>query len=70
MQKRLLELLEKNLMKEMILHSSKKGDLILDPFCGSGSVCVACHEAGRDWLGIELEGKWYEVARGRVENGA
>jgi len=57
MQKRLLELLEKNLMKEMILHSSKKGDLILDPFCGSGSV-------------IELEGKWYEVARGRVENGA
>ncbi|MCK5149409.1 site-specific DNA-methyltransferase [Candidatus Pacearchaeota archaeon] len=55
-----------DLITKMILHSSKEGDLILDPFCGSGAVCIACKEMKRKWIGIELEVKWVRVARGRV----
>ncbi len=47
-----------DLLKKMILHSSKKGDLVLDPFAGSGSTCKACEELDRGWIGIELDGKW------------
>lgn len=57
-----------DLIIKMIEHSSKKGDIILDPFCGSGSVCVACQNTGRNWLGIELEEKWVEMACGRIFN--
>ena len=56
-----------NELTKIINHSSKKGDLILDPFCGSGSVCVACQETGRKWIGIDIEDKWVEVARERIE---
>lgn len=41
----------------MILHSSEEGDLILDPFLGSGSTAVACKELKRDFIGIELDDK-------------
>jgi len=56
-----------DLIIKMIEHSSKKGDLILDPFCGSGSVCVACQETGRRWIGIELDEGWVGVARERIK---
>ena len=59
-----------DLIIKMILHSSKEGDLILDPFCGSGSVCVACQKTKRDFIGIELDKKWCRVARKRVFNNA
>ncbi len=55
-----------DLITKMILHSSKEGDLILDPFCGTGAVCVACQEMKRNWIGIEIDEKWVEVARERV----
>jgi site-specific DNA-methyltransferase (adenine-specific) len=53
-----------DLLKKIIEHSSKKRDLILDPFCGSGSTCVACKKMERDFIGIELEEKWVEVCKG------
>ena len=46
-----------NLLKKMIIHSSAEGDVVLDPFAGSGSTCKACGELGRKWLGIELDGR-------------
>ena len=55
-----------DLLKKMIEHSSKEGDIVLDPFCGSGSVCVACQEMKRKWIGIEIDEKWCGVAGGRV----
>jgi len=55
-----------DLLEKMILHSSKEGQLILDPFCGSGSVCVACQKTNRKFLGIEVDKRWVGVARGRI----
>lgn len=55
-----------DLIKKMIEHSSRKGDLILDPFCGSGAVCVACEKVERKWIGIELDKGWCGVARNRL----
>ena len=55
-----------DLLKKMIEHSSKEGEIVLDPFCGSGSVCVACQEMKRKWIGIELDEKWVGVAEGRI----
>ncbi len=52
-----------DLIIKMIEHSSKQGDVVLDPFCGSGSVCVACQQAAGSglvlsWMrvGLELRG--------------
>ncbi|MBU4348074.1 site-specific DNA-methyltransferase [Patescibacteria group bacterium] len=55
-----------DLLKKMIEHSSKEGDIVLDPFCGSGSVCIACQEMKRKWIGIELDEKWVGVAGRRI----
>ena len=55
------------LITKMVEHSSKKGDLVLDPFCGSGAVCIACQKTDRNWIGIELEEKWVGVARRRIK---
>ena len=50
-----------DLIMKMIEHSSKEGDLILDPFCGSGAVCVACKKMCRGWIGIELDKRYVEM---------
>ena len=54
------------LLKYLISNSTIEGELVLDPFCGSGSTLVAAEELGRRWIGIEIEQKWYEVAKARV----
>jgi site-specific DNA-methyltransferase (adenine-specific) len=46
---------------------SYKNDIILDPFCGSGTSVVAAEILDRRWLGIELSPNYCEVARGRVQ---
>ena len=46
---------------------SRKGNIILDPFCGSGTTCVAAKKLGRRWIGIEIDPKYADIARGRVE---
>ncbi|MDP3026756.1 MAG: DNA methyltransferase [Nanoarchaeota archaeon] len=56
-----------DLIIKMIEHSSKEGDIILDPFCGSGSVCVACQQTGRKWIGIEIDEKYVEMAKKRIK---
>lgn len=46
---------------------SDPGDLVLDPFAGSGSTLVAAAQSGRRAVGIELQRRWFDVACARVE---
>ena len=49
-----------------MLTASNKGDLILDPFLGSGTTAVAAKTLGRDWIGIEKEKKYVNLAQKRL----
>jgi DNA modification methylase len=55
------------LMRWLILKWTKPGDLILDPYMGSGPVARACFEHGRRYIGIELEEKYCEIAVERLQ---
>ena len=57
-----------DLMKFYIENSSNKNDIVLDPFMGSGSTGVACKELNRNFIGIELDEKYFNIARERIEN--
>ncbi len=45
---------------------SRRGDLVLDPFSGSGSSLLAAKMLQRDWLGIELDAKYHAIATQRL----
>jgi len=55
------------LIKRVILTASNKGDLVLDPFLGTGTTAVAAQGLGRKWIGIEKEKRYVEVARKRID---
>ncbi len=45
---------------------TRPGDLVLDPFCGSGSTLDAAQRLGRDWTGVELDNGHYRTAQRRL----
>jgi site-specific DNA-methyltransferase (adenine-specific) len=47
---------------------SYKNDVILDPFNGSGTSCVAAETLDRRWIGIELSPNYTEIARERIQS--
>ena len=55
------------LIKRLIYASSNKGDIVFDPFVGSGSTAVAAVQLERDFLGFEIEKKYYEIAVRRMD---
>jgi len=54
------------LMSELISDFTQIGDLICDPFCGSGSTGVAAVKAGRQFVGIEQDPKWFDLSCRRI----
>lgn len=56
------------LFKKFITLSSKEGDTVFDPFMGSGVCGVACKELNRNFIGCELDEKYFAVAKDRIEN--
>lgn len=55
-----------SLCRMYIENSTSPGDVVLDPFMGSGTTGVAAIRSGRKFVGIELSEKWFEVACERV----
>ena len=54
------------LPRRLIKLYSWKGGLVLDPFCGSGSTCVAASQLGRLWIGVDIDPTYADLARRRV----
>lgn len=54
------------LAKQLVKTFSQSGDLVLDPFCGSGQTLLAAKGCGRRYLGIEREAKYVKIALGRL----
>ena len=55
------------LIERIIKVGTNVGDLVLDPFMGSGSTGVACKKKNRNFIGIELDKKYFETAKERIE---
>lgn len=56
-----------NLIEELVLRHSNPNNIILDPFMGSGTTGVACVHTNRNFIGIELDDKYFNVAKERIE---
>jgi len=54
------------MIQRLLRFFTKKGDLVLDPFCGVGSTLKACALNGRRGVGIELIEKWVELTKKRL----
>lgn len=54
------------LAKDHIISWSNEGDTILDPFMGSGTTGIACHELNREFIGIELDENYFKLAEDRI----
>ena len=57
------------LVDKILDYSSKAGDLVMDPFLGSGQVAVVSKMKGRHYVGFEIVPEYYEFARERLESG-
>jgi site-specific DNA-methyltransferase (adenine-specific) len=55
------------LLERIILLGSREGDLILDPFMGSGTTGVIAKRYSRDFIGIEIDEEYFKIAKDRIE---
>ena len=55
-----------NILQNLIEVSTKKNDLVLD--CGSGSTAIACMRIQRRFIGFEIDKKFYNIAKNRIED--
>jgi len=58
------------LLKRIIGASSNEGDIVLDPFCGCATTCVAAQQLGRKWIGIDIEKQAAKVLVQRLSDDA
>jgi len=54
------------LLELFIENSTVEGETVLDPFAGTGSTLVAAEKLKRNWIGIEIEKKWHDIAKMRI----
>lgn len=55
-----------NLIKRHIENSTQPNDIVADFFLGSGTTAVACKETGRQYIGFEIDKKWFDIAQDRL----
>ncbi len=58
------------LLRRVIEAGSNKGALVLDPFCGCATTCVAAQQLGRRWIGIDVEAKSADIVVQRLSDDA
>lgn len=56
------------ILKRMIQLSLREGDIMLTPFSGAGSECVAAKELGRNYIGYEIDPQYVDITHKRLEN--
>lgn len=54
------------IIKNEIINSSNENDIVLDCFLGSGTTAVACKETGRQYIGFEINEKYFKIAQDRL----
>ena len=54
------------LLERIIKASSNEGDVVLDPFCGCATACIAAERLGRQWIGIDISEKAYDLVIDRM----
>ena len=57
-----------HLAADHILSWTNPGDVVLDPFFGSGTTGVACQQLGRNFIGLEISEKYCDIAESRLRN--
>ncbi len=57
------------IIRKILAYSSQPGDVVLDPFLGSGQVAVVSHLEGRRYLGFEIVPEYFEFAQKRLSGG-
>ena len=55
-----------SLMEDLLRIHSNEGDMVLDPFMGSGTTGIACKNLGRNFIGMELDREYYQIAQKRI----
>ena len=55
------------LMHRIIAASSEEGDVVLDPFCGCATTCVASEMLKRKWIGVDVSVKAFELVKKRLK---
>lgn len=55
------------LFRTLIMQSTNNGDLVLDPFMGSGTTAIACIREKRHFIGFEINEEYYEKAMKRIK---
>lgn len=56
------------LIGRLIRASSNKGDIVLDPFSGAGSTQISCIRLERNYIGVELDEEYFNIAKTRINN--
>lgn len=57
-----------HIVENFIINSSNEGDIVIDPFMGSGTTGVAAKKLGRKFIGCELDGEYFNTAKNRIES--
>ena len=56
------------LIQQVILAASNKGDIVFDPFIGSGTTAVVAEATGIKWFGVERDKKYVSLAKNRIKD--
>lgn len=60
-------IMKKEVAEWFISRFTKKGDIVLDPFMGTGTTAIVCHNLGRKYIGYEISKEYTELAERRIK---